>query len=445
MRKTRPRAIVHARLFALPDPAMRTVTSSLLLGCSLLLALARANASPNALPEYLSFQLQARGGAGAGVVPARFNLSSLATIDIAGVDLNDAGRVVGRVRVSTGQPGDEFNRHVFVGQNGSGFDVSEGPVASTISVPRVAPDGKVWFAASLQGGGAAAGIYRYDSTIPSTTKITSLPAGAVAYVGARGNTAGQVGYLVDFAPGKAWVSFASGTLETHLEDRSRNGASPYSVLLPPSFDETRLMAGKVVMFSGGHERIVAKDNRIGDAVILARTVGELMGSPYLAFDDEVGMSPNGGLVVFVADLVGGARGVFRSDSPGNVVEIARTGTQGLAEVEFFAPAVNDDGLVAFRGVDTSGKEAVFVGDDATLRRVIGRSDPIATDLGPGRIDQDNVNTVALVGGIAINAVGDIAFTAALTPVANNQIEWGNGIYIARAGNQAIHADGFENP
>jgi hypothetical protein len=422
---------------------MRTGYPSLLLGCSLLLALARAHAAPDALPDYVSFQLQARGGG--GVAPAQFNLSSGAVIDNASVDLNNAGRVAARVRVSTGQPGDASNRHVFVGDNGVGFDVSEGPVGSSISAPRVAPDGKVWFAANLAGGGALAGIYRYDPATLATVRITGLPSAASAYAGARGNAAGQVGYLAEFASGKAWVSFAGAVAEIHLEDRSRDPASAYSLLLPPSFDETRLMAGKVVLFSGGHEQIVAKDNRIGDPVILAQTVGQVPASPFVAFDDEVAMSPNGGRVAFVAELAGGIRGVFRSDSPGNIVEIARSGDPGLSAIEFVAPAVNDDGLVAFRGVDGSGKESIFVADDTDLRRVIGRGDPVATDLGPGRIEQSNVNDVALLGGVAINAGGDIAFAAALAPVANNQIEWGNGIYIARVGTDALHADGFENP
>lgn len=419
---------------------MRTGCTHLLLGCSLLLASGHVLA---ALPEYLGFQLQARGGA--SVAPAQFNLSAGALIDNASVDLADNGVVAARVRVPTGQPGDNANRHVFVGQNGAGFNVSEGPVGSAISAPRVASDGKVWFAANLPGGGALAGIHRYDPLTLATVRVTGLPTSSLAWASARGNGAGQVGYLAEFAAGKAWVSFSAGSADVHLEDRSRNGASDYALLLPPSFDETRLMAGKVVLFSGGHERIVAKDHRIGDPVILARTVSELPGSPFLAFDDEVAMAPNSGQVAFVADLVGGARGVFRSDGPGSIVEIARSGDPDLGAIDFVAPAVNDNGQVAFRGIDGSGKEAIFVGDDATLRRVIGRGDPLPTDLGPGRIDQDNVNTPALLGGVAINANGDIAFAAALTPVANNQVEWGNGVYIARAGTQSIHADGFENP
>jgi hypothetical protein len=71
--------------------------------------------------------------------------------------------------------------------------------------------------------------------------------------------------------------------------------------------------------------------------------------------------------------------VFRSDSPGNIVEIARSGDPGLSAVEFVAPSVNDDGLVAFRGVDSSARESIFVADDTDLRRVIGRGSFTSVD------------------------------------------------------------------
>jgi len=31
----------------------------------------------------------------------------------------------------------------------------------------------------------------------------------------------------------------------------------------------------------------------------------------------------------------------------------------------------------------------------------------------------------------------------LTPAGNNQVEWGTGVYIARAGAQQVYANGFE--
>jgi hypothetical protein len=43
----------------------------------------------------------------------------------------------------------------------------------------------------------------------------------------------------------------------------------------------------------------------------------------------------------------------------------------------------------------------------------------------------------------LNADGDVAFSAALTPPDNDQIEWGTGLFVAYAAAAGIFADGFE--
>ncbi|MBK9656234.1 MAG: hypothetical protein IPO66_12515 [Rhodanobacteraceae bacterium] len=412
---------------------MRSCLLPSLLACALTGVLAdRATAAPNALPDYLDFQLQARSGIGPG-----FNLPLGASINSATVDLNDAGRVAVRVSLPTGIPGDDFTRHIFVGENGAGYVVSEGPTGSLVSDPRVAPNGIVWFAANFEGGNALAGIYRYDASDQSTVRVTALPAGTTFYEFPRGNALGQIGYRVSFGSSKAWVSYAGGSVQTHAAE-----SGIYSFLFTPSFDENQVIAGKVTLAGSGFNQIRTVDNH-AVAVILARSSAETAASPYVNFDNSPAISPTTGRVAFIATLAAGVRGVYRYDSPGNIVEIARTGTQGLGSIESFGPAINDDGLVAFRGVDSNGKQAIFVGDDSTLRRVIGRGDPIDTDLGLGQIDQETPGSPAFSGGVAINASGDIAFSPTLTPFGNNQIEWGTGVYVAHAGTQLIHASGFE--
>jgi len=79
-------------------------------------------------------------------------------------------------------------------------------------------------------------------------------------------------------------------------------------------------------------------------------------------------------------------------------------------------------------------EAIFAGDGTDLVRVIGEHDLVTTDLGTGRIDQHD-GSVVFGGALSINARGDIAFSAGLTPENDNQVEWGSGIFIA---------DGFES-
>jgi hypothetical protein len=62
---------------------------------------------------------------------------------------------------------------------------------------------------------------------------------------------------------------------------------------------------------------------------------------------------------------------------------------------------------------------------------VGEHDLVATDLGPGRIDQ-NDGSVTFGGSPAIDAAGSVAFAATLTPADDDQIEWGTGVFVARA-------------
>jgi len=123
------------------------------------------------------------------------------------------------------------------------------------------------------------------------------------------------------------------------------------------------------------------------------------------------------------------------------VEIASEEDAEVSEIEFFHAVANDAGLVAFRGKDGAGLQAIFAGDGTDLVRVIGEHDLVTTDLGSGRIDQHD-SSVVFGGALSINEGGDIAFSAGLTPFDDNQVEWGSGVFIA-VGDGLIFADGFE--
>jgi len=427
LRKCRGGFIVRAPVFV-RTTAMRRFLPAACLSLTCISASA-------ALPDYLTFQLQVRSNVGIG---AGFNITPGAGLSDTAPDLNDALRVAARARFPSGQPGDDFDRHVWSGSNGTGFLVSEGPTGSEISAPRLDPLNRIWFAAS---GGIQPGIWRYDA--PATTLFTNEPSLATGFQHARGNAAGAAGYRAQFTLGRAWVSFVGVEFNFHAREVGLDFQSPYAALFPPAFDENRVIAGKLTLAASGFHQIRTIDHR-GDFVILARTSAEQAGSPYLSFDDQVGISPTSGRVVFVAGLAGGARGVFLANGPSNIVEIARTGTQGLTAIASLAPVVNDDGLVAFIGTDGSARESVFIGDDTGIRRVIGRTDLVPVDLAPGsaRIAPPQAGQPPLLGGLAINGDGDLAFLATLT-TPDGQSILGRGVYVARAGTQLIHASGFE--
>jgi hypothetical protein len=143
----------------------------------------------------------------------------------------------------------------------------------------------------------------------------------------------------------------------------------------------------------------------------------------------------------VAESSAGDRVVVLSDGA-DTLEIASEAMAEVGEIESFGVSASDDGLVAFRAFDGSGLRAIFVGDGTSLVRLVGEHDLVMTDLGLARVDQHDSSPV-FGGSPNLDAAGDLAFNAALTPADNPQVEWGSGLFIARA-SSAIFADDFES-
>jgi hypothetical protein len=388
------------------------------------------------VPQYPTIQIQARTNL--IVNDNGFNLPPGASFNSITVDMNDAAQVTFEVQVVPGRAGES----VWFGGNGTGSlrCDAENDLDATISDSRVNNAGVV---AWSQSGGALPGVYTCDPASGVETRVTAGPLGASVWGSPDINDSGQIGYRAGFGSGQAWVSFASGSFAVHATEQSIDVGSPYNFLFTPSFDNLRRIAGQVraaaaapvpehrevrVFTSGGASTLIAVDN-VGNAA-----------SPYNAFDNSVGLN-DAGQVAFNGRLVAGnVRTVVRSDGATST-EIARVGVAGVTEIEFFAPAINASGLVAFRGRDANG-QAIFVGDGTTLRRVVGKGDIVPSDLGPAEIGQNDASAV-FGGGVAINANGDVAFTAALHPPGNNQVEWGTGVYVAYAAIEVLFRNGFE--
>lgn len=187
------------------------------------------------------------------------------------------------------------------------------------------------------------------------------------------------------------------------------------------------------------DQIVVID-RVGNTTVVVEDQDSDGASPFVGFDNGVWLTENG-RVAFVAEKAGGTRAVFLSDGV-TTMEIASEDDVEVLEIEYFHAVANEAGVVAFRGKDGEGLQAVFAGDGTELVRVIGEHDVVPTDLGSGRIDQHDTSVV-FGGAPAINANGDIAVSASLTPEDNNQVEWGSGIFVVVA-DTGIFSDGFES-
>lgn len=394
-------------------------------------------AATAAVPTYATIEIQARTNL--IVNDNGYNLPPGASFNSATVDMNDAAQVTFEVQVVPERDGES----VWFGANGAGSLRCDGEndLDAFISDPRVNSAGIVVWS---QSGGTLPGVYTCDPATGVETRVTAGPIGASTWGSPDINDAGQIAYRAGFGSGQAWVSFvAPNSFAFHATEQAIDVGSPYNFLFTPSFDDLRRIAGKVSVASATpvpqHVEIRRFDANGSSTPIAIDNIGD-PASPFNAFDNAVGLN-DAGQVAFVGRLAaGGVRTVQRSDGA-TTTEIARVGVAGVADIEFFAPAINAGGLVAFRGRDANG-QAIFVGDGETLRRVVGKGDVIPSDLGPAQIGQNDSSPV-FGGGVAINARGDVAFTAALHPPGDDQVEWGTGVYVAYASTEVLFANGFE--
>jgi len=395
-----------------------------------LLAAPPAVAQP---PAYTEHQLQARSN-----FSGAFNLPDGAFFANITPKVNGAGVVAFDLDVVPGGDADAL----WIGGGGRGQIVYTSPEGSLLSGVDVNADGVVVFEQIFS---AQDGLWLFDPQVGSAAFETSQPLGASFWTASEIDSMGRIGYRAAFGPDHAWVSYdGTATPAVHAVEAALDPGSPFSFLFTPSFDGQRRIAGKARYGPAGQvgedrpDRIVRVESD-GDVTVLAEDADADVLSPYSSFDNSVGVTSDG-RVAFVATLVAGSRGVFLTDGI-DTTTIATEADPEVSEIEFFAPAVNDAGVVVFRAVDEAGLQVILAGDGTGLTPVIREHDLIETDLGTARVDQHDASPV-FGGGPWINELGHVAFAAGLTPPDDNQIEWGSGIFVARA--DGLFEDGFES-
>jgi len=371
------------------------------------------------VPTYSQVQLQARsGGSGA------FNLP-LGSAFVNGTPaINDEARVAFRL-VTVGTTG---RAGLWVGGDGSGGVVYTSPTdVPVISDPNLNASGAA--VAEEFSFASSTGVLRYDpkSGGVSVAVPPGPPIGVTSFGAAQIADDGRIGFRGTIAGNQVFV-VANGPQQTiYAGVPAIVPGSPWDFLFTPSLDNLGRIGGKVRRIAGGNEiRVFSAD---GGSLPIARDAAAEPGSPYASLDNSVSLADSG-FVAFIAGLVGGGRGVFLSDGT-TTRTIATTALPEVSEIEFFAPSANASGLVAFRGRDAAGLRSIFVGDGTTLRRVIGNFDPVPTDLGPAQIARPDASPV-FGGNVRINARGDIAFSASVTPASSTAVSWGSGIFVIYA-------------
>ncbi len=403
--------------------------------CTLLLLLSAQPALAQ-VPDYSTLELQARTNL--PVNGPSFNLPSGSSFNSITVSINDEAEVAFKVQILPGTNA----AGIWFGGAGMGGIVCESENLEDVFVTDVSLDNTPRIAFG-QTFGNNNGLYVCDPAVPASTLVTALPLGTTSWGSPQLQDNGSIGYRASFSGGRAWVAFAAGNATIYAAEAAIMPGTGIGFLFTPAYGSTARIAGKVQVLADGptpqHDQIQLNDGT-GSVTTLAITRNADPDSPFNGFDNSVGI--NGfDQVAFIASLFGGGRGVYRVQTGQAPVEMARTGVDGLVEIEFFAPAINDSGLVVFRGRDATG-QAIFVSDGSTLHKVVSQGDTVPSDLGPATIGQNDASPV-FGGGAVINNNGDVAFTAALHPPGNNQIEWGSGVYVAYASADKLFSDGFE--
>jgi hypothetical protein len=400
-----------------------------------LLGIAIVFASPlpafAALPNQWGFELEVRSNL--LINDNGYNLPPGSSFNSITADINNNDQVALLVQVV---PGDD-SMHVWSGAHGNGQLVWAGVVNAFLSDVKINTLGQIVFP---QTDSATDGIYVYSPVTGTATRISTLPIIPNSWGSPDINDAGAVGFRADFSSGKAFVSASAGSALIHAGDNGVDPGSSYTFLFTPAFNNARQIAGKVstnAAFTNNEIRIF---NSNGSSVLIAQDKTTNASSPFASFDNSVGIN-DAGQVAFVAKRAAdNRRAVYRSDGT-TTVEIAAVDPLGVVrDIEFFSAALNLSGVVAFRGKDANG-QAIFAGDGTSLRRVVGKLDVLPSDLGHAQVAQNDSSPV-FGGGVAINDRGDIVFTATLTPVGNDQIEWGSGVYVAYADDR-LFANNFD--
>jgi hypothetical protein len=371
------------------------------------------------LPDYEQFELIARSG-----FTSAYRLPVSHFFANASPELNDDRLVAFKLDVmgGTGTQG------IFVGDVDAGDIRYTSPFDAGVSDPDINNDGMTVFEQSFSSNN---GLYFYDHGDGSSGILTTQPIGATVWGSPSINDNGEIGYRVKFGfTGQAFYSFDGVSAAGHVFETGVVPASPYAFLFTPGFNNNRQIAGKVLIgsFSGPQEiRIFNSDET---SVFIVEDDGGDPTSPFASFDNTVAVNDLG-QVAFIASLVGGVRGVYVANGTDDPIEIATENDPDVSDIEFFHPDINNKGQVTFRAFDGNGLRAVFVGDGTELEKIITEHDLIETDLGTGRIDQ-NDSSPTFGGSPSINEKGDVAFHCTLTPPDDDQIEWGSGIYVAVA-------------
>ncbi len=212
---------------------------------------------------------------------------------------------------------------------------------------------------------------------------------------------------------------ATNAFINYVTETSGDPNSRYSFLYAPAFNNNnRLAAQANINLQPATYKELRVWNADGTSTLVA-SGDSTTGPVFFAMDNSISMN-NLDQVAFTTrtSTAASTRRIVVSDGTTTTMFPTVSDGAGFTSIDFFAPSINDTGLVAFRGNDNQAtpRDSVFVTDGVTFQRIAGVNDTLMTDVGPQVV-------AFLMGGVSLNNGGDVAFGVQFTG-------GGNAIYVA---------------
>ncbi len=379
--------------------------------------LACAGATMASIPNYDGLEVQVRSGADSGFnIPAFYSISNSQPV------INSNGDVSLRV-FSPGAMSVWFGN----AQNG-GIVYQTADTEAIIGNVDLNDAGLIVWAETF--GNNAPGVWQY-SPVNGASYRTNRPLGTSAWTALEIDNDANIALRASFSGAYAYASVDPANQVTfYAESSGIDPGSPWDFLFTPAFNNSQQIGAKLQLVSGGNE--IRVFNADGTSTLIAQDSSADPTSPYSSFRNSGDLTDDGRFV-FATSLVSGGAGVFVSDGS-TTVEIATTATEpDLDSIEFFAPRINNNGVVTFRGFDGDGDRSVYVGDGTSLVKIATEGTQLETDLGTltiGRLD----GSPAFGSSPDINDAGEVVFAASVNDGAT---DIGTAITVATVSDEPV--------
>lgn len=209
--------------------------------------------------------------------------------------------------------------------------------------------------------------------------------------------------------------------------QNQRSKSPYSFLFTPSYNDKGQVAYKARVGKRGE-----LEKHRADHIVLAEgtkkniIVQDIDSDPNSKWKDirnTVALN-NLGSIAFIATDKEGEKLILREFS-GNETTLATAGKE-LKEFSFFSITINDNNLVAFRGIDLQGRHSIYVASQNKVTKVLTQFEKISVPWGEALIAYGP--HIPFGGSIDMNNHGDIIVNTGLANLENTE-DYGNGVVV----------------